>query len=280
MRVAVVLLQVLPNRWNLFLTIVDRARDAVIRPLGLQLANLVQLVNGSHLGSELSAIRVSERERDNSCVVIFGTIQVSDKFNRVSLVSTRCHKRVSRSDASSPIHVLRVGGMNARRDTGKQTERARGFDSSKLDRRIKSIIFRVLDVKLPQVFIATREPRTLLSGGLQNASLTDPHAHVLMHNCFRLRVVRRKHQGVFVDTIEELRDIVEFLTTSHVGQEDFSETASLVRSQTLFSTQFVTYLLGDKHFCYPLCITTQFRLYHHLLTKGYRSNHLVLNLYA
>ena len=124
MRVAVVLLQVLPNRRNFFLAIVDRARDAVIRPLGLQLADLIELVNGSHLGSELSAIRVSERECDNNCVVIFGTIQVTHEFNRVSLVSTRCHKRVSRSDANPPIHVLRVGGMNARRDTGKQTERA------------------------------------------------------------------------------------------------------------------------------------------------------------
>ena len=124
MRVAVVLLQVLPNRRNFFLAIVDRARDAVIRPLGLQLADLIELVNGSHLGSEPSTVRVAEREGNNNCVVILGTIQVSDKFNRVSLVSTRCHKRVSRSDANSPIHVLRIGGMDARCDTGKQTERA------------------------------------------------------------------------------------------------------------------------------------------------------------
>ena len=124
MRVAVVLLQVLPNRRNFFLAIVDRARDAVIRPLGLQLADLIELVNGSHLGSELSAIRVSERECDNNCVVIFGTIQVTHEFNRVSLVSTRSHERVSRSDTNPAIHVLRIGGMDARSDTGKQTERA------------------------------------------------------------------------------------------------------------------------------------------------------------
>ena len=80
----------------------------------------------------------------------------------------------------------------------------------------------------------------MLRGGLQDAGLTDPHAHVFVHNRFSLGVVRRKRQGVFVDTVKELTDVVKLFAAGHVRQEHFCKAAGLERSQTLFSTNYVT----------------------------------------
>ena len=93
----------------------------------------------------------------------------------------------------------------------------------------------------------------MLRGGLQDAGLTDPHAHVFVHNRFSLGVVRRKRQGVFVDTVEELTDVIELFATGHVRKEHFSETAGFERSQTLFSTIYVTKVYGLGRHCISLC---------------------------